>query len=202
MRWADIEVPNRIAAMDARMRSACYPQRTFYPLSYGPSTRDRRITRTRFRARSRCPSRGQAGFYPCARRPIANRPEPAFVLLRYSFGGDRPSQTNRLAGFPARLHGNRGEVTNANRVVFHRRLPPGRNRGIDASHLSYAVHTRHHCQGIVKVHGVFPSCCGEAVSSPPLQFHRVCGRDSAQVVTPFMHVGTYPTRNFATLGPS
>src|SRR5207248_5204443 len=73
---------------------------------------------------------------------------------------------------------------------------------IDASHLSYTVHTRHHCQGIVKVHGVFPSCCGEAVSSPPLQFHRVCGRDSAQVVTPFMHVGTYPTRNFATLGPS
>jgi len=26
--------------------------------------------------------------------------------------------------------------------------------------------------------------------------------DSGAVVTPFMHVGTYPTRNFATLGPS
>ena len=26
-------------------------------------------------------------------------------------------------------------------------------------------------------------------------------RDSAQIVTPFVRVGTYPTRNFATLGP-
>src|SRR5439155_8708063 len=59
-----------------------------------------------------------------------------------------------------------------------------------------------HYQVIVKVHGVFPSCCGKAVSSPPLQFHRVCGRDRAQVVTPFMRVGTYPTRNFAQLVPS
>ena len=202
MRWADIEVPNRLAAMDARRRSACYPQRTFYPLSYGPSTRDRRITRARFHARSGCLPRGQAGLYPCARRPIANRPEPAIALLRYLFGGDRPSQTNHLARFPARVHGTRGEMTNRNRVVFHRPLHPGRNRGIDASHLSYAVSSRHQYQAIVKVHGVFPSCCGKAVSSPPLQFHRVCGRDSAQVVTPFMHVGTYPTRNFATLGPS
>ena len=33
-----------------------------------------------------------------------------------------------------------------------------------------------------------------------MQFHRASGRDSAQVVTPFVQVGTYPTRNFATLG--
>ena len=31
--------------------------------------------------------------------------ELAFALLRYSFGGDRPSQTTRLAVFPARIHG-------------------------------------------------------------------------------------------------
>ena len=36
---------------------------------------------------------------------IANRAEPAFALLRYSFGGDRPSQTTHLALFPARIHG-------------------------------------------------------------------------------------------------
>src|ERR1041384_6766270 len=35
-----------------------------------------------------------------------------------------------------------------------------------------------------------------------MQFRRVSGRDSAQVVTPFVQVGTYPTRNFATLGNS
>ncbi len=33
------------------------------------------------------------------------------------------------------------------------------------------------------------------------QFHRVHCRDSAQIITPFVRVGTYPTRNFATLGP-
>jgi hypothetical protein len=105
MRWADIEVPNRLAAMDARRRSACYPQRTFYPLSYGPSTRDHRITKAAFQLCLCRSTRSQADFYLYALRPIANRPESAFALLRYSFGGDRPSQTNHLALFPARIHG-------------------------------------------------------------------------------------------------
>src|SRR5215813_5455437 len=34
-----------------------------------------------------------------------------------------------------------------------------------------------------------------------LLFRRAYGGDSSQVVTPFVQVGTYPTRNFATLGP-
>ena len=51
------------------------------------------------------------------------------------------------------------------------------------------------------MHGVFLSCRGYSVSSPRLQFRRACGGDSAQIVTPFVQVGTYPTRNFATLGP-
>ena len=105
MRWADIEVPNRLAAMDARRRSACYPQRTFYPLSYGPSTRDHRITKASFHFCSCRSTRSQADLYLYARRPIANRTESAFALLRYSFGGDRPSQTTHLTRFPARFHG-------------------------------------------------------------------------------------------------
>jgi hypothetical protein len=40
------------------------------------------------------------------------------------------------------------------------------------------------------VHGVFLSCCGDSESSPRLQFRRARGRDSAQVVTPFVQVGT------------
>ena len=42
---------------------------------------------------------------PCTLRAIANRAEPTFVLLRYSLGGDRPSQTARLTLAPARFHG-------------------------------------------------------------------------------------------------
>ena len=80
-------------------------------------------------------------------------------------------------------------------------LFPGRNRDVKASHLCYAVNARGQYKSIVKVHGVFPSCCGEAASSPPLLFHRVGRGDSAPVITLFMRVGTYPTRNFATLGP-
>src|SRR3954465_2202289 len=56
-------------------------------------------------------------------------------------------------------------------------------------------------QATVKVHGVFLSCRGDSESSPRLQFRRARGRDSAQVVTPFVQVGTSPTRNFPTLGP-
>src|SRR5689334_8810300 len=55
--------------------------------------------------------------------------------------------------------------------------------------------------GCSKGSGVFSSWCGKTASSPPLQFRRVPLRDSTQVVTPFVRVGTYPTRNFATLGP-
>jgi hypothetical protein len=65
----------------------------FYPLSDGPSTRDHRITMTDFRLCSTCQSRSQAGLCHCTRRPISDRSEPTIARLRYSLGGDRPSQT-------------------------------------------------------------------------------------------------------------
>ena len=36
---------------------------------------------------------------------MSDRPECAFELLRYTFGGNRPSQTDRLALSPVRIHG-------------------------------------------------------------------------------------------------
>ena len=36
---------------------------------------------------------------------MADRDECTFGLLRYSFGGNRPSQTTRLTLFPARITG-------------------------------------------------------------------------------------------------
>ena len=73
--------------------SACYPRRTFYPLSDGPPTRDHRITIADFRLCSTCQSRSQAGLCHCTQRAISDRSEPTFARLRYSLGGDRPSQT-------------------------------------------------------------------------------------------------------------
>src|ERR671917_2147947 len=98
MRRADIEVPNNPVDMSSWGLSACYPRRTFYPLSDGPSTRDHRITMTDFRLCSTCQSRSQAGLCHCTRRAISDRSEPTFARLRYSLGGDRPSQTTHHAG--------------------------------------------------------------------------------------------------------
>ena len=84
---------------------------------------------------------------------------------------------------------------------FTFRLQRDRSRAFKVFHLRYASLTRTQYQLTVKVHRVFPSYCGHAASSPQLQFRRDPLRDSRSVVTRFVQVGTYPTRNFATLGP-
>ncbi len=200
MRRADIEVPNPAVDVDSWAGSACYPRGSFYPLSHGPSTRHRGITRPDFRP---CPARrprSQAPLLPLRAPAGSIRPEGTVGRLRYPLGGDRPSQTPRQPRSPAGFTG-RGEDAGAARVVFQRRLRRGWRPGLAGSHLSYTGRAPAQRQAGVKLHGVFLSCRGSAVSSPPLQFRRVPRRDSAQIVLPFVRVGTYPTRNFATLGP-
>src|SRR6266487_4633885 len=80
---------------------------------------------------------------------------------------------------------------------FTFRLEANRSPPFEVSHLRYASLTRTQYQLTVKVHRVFPSYCGHAASSPQLQFRRDPLRDSGSVVTRFVQVGTYPTRNFA-----
>ena len=77
--------------------SACYPRRTFYPLSDGPSIQNHRITKSWFPTCSTCWSRSQAPLCLYTRRLISKQPEVTFERLRYNLGGDRPSQTTRLA---------------------------------------------------------------------------------------------------------
>ena len=79
--------------MSSWERSACYPRSTFYPLSDDPSTRDHRITMPCFRTCSTCKSRSQAPLCHCTLRTVTIRAEGTFRSLRYSFGGDHPSQT-------------------------------------------------------------------------------------------------------------
>ena len=52
------------------------------------------------------------------------------------------------------------------------------------------------------MHRVSPSYWNLIASSQLLNVHKYSFRDSKAVVTPFMQDGTYPPRNFATLGPS
>ena len=52
---------------------------------------------TYFRTCSTCPSRSQADLCHCTRRRVSNPPESTFARLRYTLGGDRPSQTTHHA---------------------------------------------------------------------------------------------------------
>ena len=83
--------------------SACYPRRTFYPLSDGPSTWNHRITMTVFRLCSTCTSHSQAGLCHYTLKLISDQLEPTFARLRYSLGGDRPSQTTHHTGSCIRI---------------------------------------------------------------------------------------------------
>ena len=76
---------------------ACYPQGSFYPLSDGNPTLCHRITKSYFRTCSTRRGRSQASFGLCTLWMGSNHPEETFERLRYPFGGDRPSQTPRLA---------------------------------------------------------------------------------------------------------
>ena len=105
-------MPNLPVDVSSWGRSACYPRRTFYPLSDGPSMRNHRITISVFRLCSTCLSRSQAPFCLYALRLISKQPEGTFGRLRYNLGGDRPSQTTRLTVSPGRFHGPRLEPQN------------------------------------------------------------------------------------------
>lgn len=62
---------------------------------------------TDFRLCSNCRSRSQAGLCHCTRRLMSDQSEPTIARLRYSLGGDRPSQTTHHAGSRTRIHGPR-----------------------------------------------------------------------------------------------
>ncbi|AGL90406.1 hypothetical protein SLY_1106 [Strawberry lethal yellows phytoplasma (CPA) str. NZSb11] len=62
-------------------------------MSHGPSIRYRKITKSDFRPCSTCRSHSQAPLCLYALQMISNHFEGTFERLRYSLGGDRPSQT-------------------------------------------------------------------------------------------------------------
>jgi hypothetical protein len=161
-------VPNPAVDMNSWAGSACYPQGSFCPLRHGPSTRYRGITTASFRPCAACLPCSQAPLCRCTRPWVAIPREGTIARLRYILGGDRPSQTTHQPPSPRMA----GEGQHAGRVVFHRRLRHPREGTLSASHLSYASTALPRWQAVVKLHGVFLSCCGLTASSPSLQFHR------------------------------
>ena len=93
MRRADIEVPSTTVDVNSWVVSACYPQGSFCPLIDCLSIQHSRFTKPNFRSCSTCRSHSQARFCLCTLRMISNHSERTFGRLRYTLGGDRPSQT-------------------------------------------------------------------------------------------------------------
>src|SRR5579871_6287333 len=92
-------------------------------------------------------------------RVVSIHPERTFERLRYALGGDRPSQTTRLALSASRITVQHEIQMNA-RVVFHCRLLHPQEDGLSDSHLCYARTPSDPGQSVVKLHGVFLSCRG------------------------------------------
>src|SRR5699024_5819396 len=118
--------------------------------------RNHRITKSYFRTCSTCKSRSQALFCLYTLRMVSNHSERTFERLRYSLGGDRPSQTVHLTLSFARFTA-QSENLNNQRVVSQQRLRRRRSADFLASHLSCASITEIQYQAAVKLYGVSPS---------------------------------------------
>ena len=159
------------------------------------------ITKPDFCPCSTCQSRSQAPLCLYTLRMISIHSEGTFGRLRYSLGGDRPSQTAHLTLSPPRAK--RGGLEWSYSQGSIPLLPPRmlKRTRLFGSYLSCTSGTNIPYQVAVKLHGVFPSCRGVTciftgtIISPSLSLRQCPDRCA------FRRVGTYPTRNFATLGP-
>ena len=94
-------MPNRAVAMDARARPACYPQSSFYPLSFALFlTLDIGSLCSAFASARDVPLavKPACGIALSARFPSA--PSRPYKRLRYFLGGLRPTQTAHQALSP------------------------------------------------------------------------------------------------------
>jgi len=74
---------------------------------------------------------------------MSDRAEGTFVLLRYSLGGDRPSQTTHHTLSSIRIT-DLSENANDARLVFQGWLHPNWRPGFKASQLSYTGNIKFH----------------------------------------------------------
>ena len=134
--------------MSSWERSACYPRSTFYPLSDGPTVRNRRITLPCFRTWSTCMSHSQARLCQCTLRTVTIRAERTLGSLRYAFGGDHPSQTaHQAVSFQRKLEPRqrKGGISTATPHILaymHHSLPPILHIRGPESALSYSKGSR------------------------------------------------------------
>lgn len=123
-----------------------------------------------------------------------------YVRSRYYLENRRPSQTTSLTivvksllSTESRHHSKDSNLT----CVWFQLALKWLN-----SCLCCTSNRRQHYETVVKVYRVFSSYCWMPASSRACLFRRSDVGDSGGIITLFMHVETYATRNFATLRPS
>ena len=106
-------------------------------MSDGPPMGYRRITLPYFRTCSTCSSPSQARLCHCTLRTVAIRAERTLGSLRYSFGGDHPSQTTHQAVsfLQVRTQTQEGWYFNLRLIAIWRPR-------LEASHLSYTSYVQ------------------------------------------------------------
>ena len=160
--------------------------------------RNHRITKPDFRPCSTCRSRSQAPLCLCTLRMISNHSEGTFGRLRYTLGGDRPSQTAHLT---------LSRVDKTRRLEFQYSqggIPPAPPPKLALRFqwlppILYKLYQN-------SISGYSKAPRGLSVLSRNLHLHRYYNftESLVETVPKSLHlscVGTYPTRNFATLGP-
>ena len=90
---ADIEVPNHSVDMSSWDWSACYPRSTFYPLSDGPSIREPPDHYALVSYLIDLSVSQSSALIPLYSTHVYQSCWAHFGSLRYTFGGDHPSQT-------------------------------------------------------------------------------------------------------------
>ena len=110
--------------------------------------RNHRITMSYFRTCSTCRSHSQAPLCHCTLRTVTKRAEGTFESLRYSFGGDHPSQTTHQTMSSAgeldteQLKGGISRTTPPYLAIQLRSLPPILHISCPVSMLSYSKGAR------------------------------------------------------------
>jgi len=132
---------------------------------------------------------------------IAGHDEVSFGLLRYFLGGYRPSQTARLTLSLSRIHGMRLDFRLPKTGISTATPKAGASLLLCLPVILLMENQKpisEYSKGsrglslLLRVNGIFTA----TTISPSLSLKTV-----PRSFKPFVQVGTYPTRNFATLGP-
>ncbi len=177
--------------------SACYPRSTFYPLSDGPSMRNRRINYAQVSFLFDLYVSQSSALMPLHSAAVCHRPEGTFRSLRLRFWR-RPPQSNYP---PSNVLANRELEAKCAKASISTTTPRRlRHRFSVPDYPTHRTPGPNAKAAVKGSRGSFRPVAGNRHLHRYYNFHRAHGRDSVRIITHSCR-SNLPTRNFATLGP-